>query len=146
MRVLFVLLCSAAVAVAAPVPKVKAKRFTLDGTWEATSMTSSGRDILPEHPNVWVIAGDTLVRNHREGNGTLRPHDSSVEMKVNPDRPGEMDLVFTAGGRTGLFRTVFEVTADELTILLPHQDDPRPKELKEGAGIYLYKFKRVSVK
>lgn len=147
-RLAVALLLSASVALAAPVPKAVKAKPTLEGTWEAVSMTAGGRDIIQGNTTVWVIRGDTLVRNSRQGDGTLVPSNPNtpIEFKANPERPGEIDYNDRSGGGGGsLFRALFEVTADEFTIGFADLNAERPKELKEGLP-YFYKFKRVEDK
>lgn len=148
-RPLLLVLAFASTALAAPVPKaVKAKGKTLEGTWEATSMTMNGRDILPGNSSVWVIRGDTLVRNTRGPDGTLVPTnpDKPIEFKANPERPGELDYTDRNGGQANLWRALFEVNGDEFTISFGDLNRDRPAELKEGVGVYFYKFRRIEEK
>lgn len=147
-RVAVVVLAVASVAVAAPVPKALKPKKGLEGTWEAVSMTASGRDIIQGNTTVWVIRGDTLVRNRRQPDGTLAPQnpDTPIEFKADPARPGEIDYLDRSGGGKGsLFRALYEVTGDEFTIGFANLNAERPGELKEGLPYY-YKFKRVEDK
>jgi uncharacterized protein (TIGR03067 family) len=149
LRVPAVLLAVASAALAAPVPKaVKARGKTLEGTWEATSMTMNGRDIIQGNTSVWVIRGDTLVRNSRGPDGSLVPSNPNlpIEFKADPDRPGELDYTDRNGGQANLWRALYEVNGDEFTISFGDLNADRPAELKEGVGVYFYKFKRVEEK
>lgn len=140
-----VLLACLSSAVAAPVPKALKAKPTLDGTWEATSMTCNGQNTLPGNTTVWVIKGDTLVRHRRQEDGTLNSVDASspISLVADRDRPGEIDYTSSAGKAGTLFRARYEVTKDEFVISFGDVDGERPAELKEGVGTYFYKFKRV---
>lgn len=138
---------AASVAGAAPVPKSVKVKATLEGTWEATSMTMSGRDIIQGNTTVWVIRGDTLVRHRRQPDGSLQASnpDSPIDFKVDPDKSGELDYTDRNGG-THLWRALYEVKGDEFTISFGDLNAERPTELKEGVGVYFYKFKRIEEK
>lgn len=147
LRLGLVLLTTAAVAVAAPVPKTLKRKPTLDGRWQAVSMNQAGRDIMSTRPTVWDIAGSTVTRYTAGPNGTLTG-DTIINTITTPDpaRPDEVDYVQTIGNTKILFRARLRVTADELIIRFADQDAPRPDDLTEGTDGWLYRFKRAEAK
>lgn len=141
------ILLLATTAVAAPVPKaVKAKVRSVDGTWEAVLLHSSGADFTKSTPWVWEISGETVTRHLRQPDGTLRLDGTATLTRPDPTRPDEMDYTLPNGDSGSLFRAVVEVNGDELTINFAELNQTRPPDMTELKSGYLYRFKRVTDK
>jgi hypothetical protein len=129
---------SAAVGIAAPVPKALRKSAPLDGRWEAVALRSSGNDFTRSSPWVWDFDGDKVTRHYKQPDGSLQPDGPATLV-----RPNEVDYLLPSGKESILFRARIEVTADELVINFAQMNDPRPPDMTELKKGYHYRFKRV---
>jgi hypothetical protein len=147
-RALVVLLAAAvSAAVAAPVPKSLKKPLTLEGRWEAVTMTQGGIDVSRSNPNVWDIREDSLTRYYREPDGSLRADLATVTITwPDPSRRDEIDYTVNYTASTALFRARIKLTADEVVVRFAEMDAARPAELTDGKDGWYYVFRRVREK
>lgn len=147
LRTLGVLLASAAVCVAAPVPKSLTRQVTLDGRWEAVTMKQGETDVSGSNPTVWDIEGANVTRYYREPGGKLRADVYSATITwPDPSRRDEIDYTLKSGGTDILFRMRIRLTADELTMRFAERDAPCPADLSEGRDGWYYVYRRVREK
>jgi uncharacterized protein (TIGR03067 family) len=144
-RALVVLLLVASAGVAAPVPKSLKKSLTLEGRWQAVTMTQGGADVSRANPTVWDVRGDTVTRSFREPDGTLRADTTTATISW-PDaaRRDEIDYTLNYPGAKSLFRARLKLTADELVIRFADQDSPRPADLTDGRDGWYYVYRRAN--
>ncbi len=99
----------------------------LEGKWQFRNFVLDGKTI--EFGATWQFKGETVA----ESIGTPR---RSGTVKVDPDRkPKEIDVNFTrseGGGQKGLFKGVYELDGDKLTICVG-TDGKRATELESKA-------------
>ncbi len=131
-------------SVAAPVPRSLKQPPTLDGRWEAVTMTQGGTDVSRSNPTVWDIRGDTVTRYYRESDGSLRA-DSATATITWPDsaRRDEIDYTVNNGATKALFRARLKLTADEVVVRFADLDAPRPADLTDGKDGWYYVYRRV---
>lgn len=147
LRTLVVLLAFAPAVVAAPVPKSLKREVTLDGRWEAVTMTQGGTDVSQRNPNVWDIRGGTVTRYYRESDGSLRADTAKVTITwPDPSRRDEIDYTVNNGASDALFRARMKLTADEVTVRFADLDAPRPAEVTDGKDGWYYVYRRVREK
>lgn len=147
LRSLVVLVVLAVPLVAAPVPKVKAKRFTLDGKWETAERVNKGQAI--KEPWVWEISGEQLTPCGKEPGGQLRPTFSGATTSfVRPDsaKPDEFDYRHQSNGQELNFRGRVQWDGDEWVFCFADAGSERPSEVKAGKDVYYLRFKRLSDK
>lgn len=140
-RTCVAVLLTAAVGVAAPVPKALKKQPSLDGRWEAVLMHASQRDIIQGNTTVWDISGDKLTRSFKQPDGTLRSNLTLTITFPDSSKPDELD--YGTGPNETLFRARILLTAEELTIRFADANAPRPADMTEGNDGYYYQFKRI---
>ncbi len=140
------LLATAAVGVAAPVPKALKKPVTLNGRWEAVALRASGNAFDRGSPWVWDFDGDAVTRYAKQPDGSLQPDGPATLARPDAKQPNEVDYLLPSGKESILFRARIEVTGDELVINFAQVNDPRPPDMTELKNGYHYRFKRVEAK
>ena len=98
----------------------------LEGKWQFKDFMLDGKKI--DFGAVWQFKGETVVE-------TIGVPRRSGTLKVEPGKsPKEIDVNFTKsnGGMTGLFRGVYELEGDKLTVCLG-TDGKRPEKLESPA-------------
>lgn len=139
MRTLALLLL-AATALAAPVPKVVAKKTDaelLEGRWECVTLDGGqGPKADKESAMYWFTVRDgKLTTGYGDGKGY-----DAVTFKLAPDQsPKQIDI--TSGGV--VLPCIYKLDDDTLTWCHPQDKQPRPTEFKGGNGHYCFVFKRV---
>jgi hypothetical protein len=146
LRAFVAVLLTAAVGVAAPVPKALKKAATLDGRWEAVALRSSGNDFTRSSPWVWDFDGDKITRHYKQPDGSLQPDGPATLDRPDAKQPNEVDYLLPSGKESILFRARIEVTEDELVINFANVNEPRPPDMTELKSGYHYRFKRVEKK
>jgi uncharacterized protein (TIGR03067 family) len=120
----------------------KADQEKLQGQWQIVSVQSQGKEVEGEEgDNIrkgkLVVKGDHMQFKHG-GKFTLDPGK----------KPKEFDLDMQEGvpeAERGLWRGIYELKDDELTLVLvlPNLDRPREFKTEEGTPQFMMKLKRA---
>lgn len=148
LAVLMCLAVSAAIAVAAPIPKELKGKVTLDGAWVMTETNYNGQTNAVPNPSTWTIDGTTMTIEQNFGRGGRAVNFAGGMPQyqlLRPDGEGKnaLDWVMTFNGRETKYRGFVELQADTFRFCFVY--DPakeRPKDVTPGEGRYLYTFKR----
>jgi uncharacterized protein (TIGR03067 family) len=111
---------------------------SLGGNWRFSDFLLDGKKI--DFGATWQFKGETVTE-------TIGVPRRSGTVKVEPGKsPKEIDVNFTksSGGQTGLFRGVYELEGDTLTLCVG-TDGKRPEKLESplGSKTMLIVFKRA---
>lgn len=139
MRPLLLLACTAAMLVAAPVPKAVKKTddaTLLLGRWEGVSLdTGSG----PQPDKRFLLVGDGTMSMTND----TPSNDMAGPLKLNQDTsPKQFDVTWK--GWTTAQKYIYELDGDTLTMCHAQDNQPRPTELKGSKdGVCCFVFRRM---
>ncbi len=144
MRTLILLLTSAGVASAAPVPKgLKKAAPPLDGRWRLVEAAYDGNPVDVTRASDWYFDGEWFALGNRP-----RP-DTKAGLKLVRDEanPAHVEYQSVVGDRVSNRRLgLVEVTDDELKFCYSEPGTPRPTEMAPAKGVTYRVFKRVAEK
>jgi uncharacterized protein (TIGR03067 family) len=138
-RALSVLLLSAPLASAAPVPKEVKGPSKLDGLWEIAAMEVLGKP--REWPAMrWKIEGEKITILHALP-GAAPAVRGIIGIKIDPAAPKSID--YNTAGRGPPRPGLYEVDGDTLKVVLNVSGADRPATMKSDESTVFYTFKRV---
>jgi uncharacterized protein (TIGR03067 family) len=135
---------AAAAALAAPVPKALKKDAPLDGRWVLDSQVADGTvAVLPDDQDEWTVSGNTLtIEQKGRRRGVVRAVRCTLESALASAGPRTFEYKVTTNSYHR--RGVCEVDGDTLRVAFSTGDSGPPGEVKSGAGVVLYTFRRLT--
>lgn len=146
-RIALLALLLTSAALAAPVPKgLKAKAPSLDGRWEVVQVTIHEKDFTRLNRRLWVIEGERLTIYDREDGRLVLASPETTTTLVRPAVGGveDVDYILDEGQTRRVFKGIAAVLEGELNICYGDEGNPRPGQMKPGAGLTCLKLKRVT--
>lgn len=142
MRALFLLLLTAAIAGAAPIPKSVTKPPSPEGVWELVELNLYGKPRPVGQHRYWQVKDGKLSVGVKSVED-LKTADFRDLHFVDPGKSSSVDLVITTNGKPIAHHSLLEVEPNEMRFCWPTSNRLTPKACEPGDGVYYYVFKRV---
>ena len=134
-RAFVLLMCSAAFAAAAPIPKELRKEASREGAWKLVKIDLPGGGQSTGMTHNWVLNAkdEVIFRGPQE-------HSDEIRFRLAFD-PKTKHLDFLRGAE--VHKGLYEHEGDSLKLSINFSGGDRPKDVSPTNGSYTYHFQRV---
>jgi uncharacterized protein (TIGR03067 family) len=144
---LLIVLVTASPFFAAPVPKVKEKKPTLQGVWEVVERQNDGKPLTGRPREFWTINGTDIAMRFGKDESALKDPDPIILWLDQPDAddPTAVSVIqkFPCG-QTTTCKTRVEFDGETVRLGMGSSDNgPRPAAARPVVGVCYLVLKRV---
>ncbi len=141
MRAIVLILLSAPIAAAAPVPKELKNSNQLEGIWEVVEFRMNGQETEVYKGARWKIGKEAIDIEYPEA---IRARYPSVSNKINGVDPSASPKCLDYTNYLGQDRkAIYEIAGDKMILSIPTETPDRPKVFQADETNLYYTFKRV---